>query len=600
MKLEVGLVIKKLFPKPKFMELLDGYLELGGNIRIVLPQEADPLEARAAEELAGAMHSMGGNTIEVTDASGDGRAIFIGTFPRRSADKWETLSHHPLGSRSEGYLLDISDAGVFLSGDDHAGIFYGCKTLENLLELREGNLAAPKVKIRDFPDYRYRGLYIEDKWGPDLMTLDDWKKLIDFMAKIKLNFLGVGVYGCWCIQYDNKITEFLMLPLKNYPDLATPKTIRYYSPSKAGYVTLEYLPTMFAQDFFGEVIAYGKDHNVTVRPHFNSLGHNTLIPRHYPEVSSKDENGLPTGYGFCLSSPKTYEMMFKIYDEIIERYLLPNDVHSFHMGMDEIYPLIGIDPMEPKRSVDPWCKCKECSAKTREELLVEYLLRLMSHLSDKGIDQICLWNDQLVRHMDVLGDKFARQIEERGLKDKVVLEWWWYGLEPPESFRTLRSELGLKRWVNPMTGYYFWMINESYLQNIQLMTKLGYENGAEGIEPYGAYDPAFHRNYLALSEWSWNRETVDKPSDFRAKYAALLQDSPSSQAAEEAMAEFDKIVEPGPVRGLIVPHLMRDLTMMRNAFLELRSQLAGIVDSIRAGRRPRELAPLEWVLTRKA
>ena len=94
-----------------------------------------------------------------------------------------------------------------------------------------------KVKIRDFPDYRYRGLYIEDKWGSDLMTLDDWKHLVDFMSEIKLNFLGVGVYGCWCIQHDNKITEFLMLPLENYPRLSTPQTITYYSPARAGYVT---------------------------------------------------------------------------------------------------------------------------------------------------------------------------------------------------------------------------------------------------------------------------------------------------------------------------------------------------------------------------
>jgi len=735
---------KTLFPEPKYIEFQDSYLKLTKDVKLVLPQEADSLEFHAAEELATTIRSMGGNIVEITKTPRKDKTIFIGrSSGNQTQEDWEALSRHPLGSYNEGYLLDVSDTGIYLLGDDPAGTFYACRTLESLLELKDGYLMVPKVRIRDFPDYRYRGLYIEDKWGPDLMTLDDWKHLIDFMAKIKLNFLGVGVYGCWCIQYDNKITEFLMLPLKNYPDLATPKTISYYSPGRNGSVTLEYLSPMFTQDFFGEVIAYGKDHNVTVRPHFNSMGHNTLIPRHYPKVSSKDEDDLPTGYGFCLSSKKTYEMMFRIYDEIIDRYLLPNGIRSFHIGMDEVYPLIGIDPTEPKRLIDPWCKCKECITKTHEELLVDYLLQIMSHLLEKGIEQICLWNDQLVRHMDVLGDKFIRQLEERGLKDKVVLEWWWYGLEPPETFRTLRKELGLKRWVNPMTGYYFWMINESYLQNIQLMTKLGYENGAEGIESYGVYDPAFHRNYLALSEWSWNRETVDRIENFRMKYTLMFRDFSSPQVAE-AIAEFDKIIDPGPIRNLIsqlvyypytyvnkdklyprnylnecldlllkdqkgsrqkleealiasnkayegfktlkcssgelsqvirnyaaeakriesiakeflllmdacevynqameltekpgnpheevlsrletcqtrldeilnvhdsmmtemeevkedylIPHLMRDLTMMRNAFLKLHSRLAEIVDSIRESRGSLELVPIEWILTGK-
>ena len=57
-----------------------------------------------------------------------------------------------------------------------------------------------------------------------------------------------------------------------------------------------------------------------------------------------------------------------------------------------------------------------------------------------------------------------------------------------------------------MTGYYFWMINESYLQNIQLMVSWDIRTEL-GIESYGLYDPAFHRNYLALSEWSWIKKT---------------------------------------------------------------------------------------------
>ncbi len=63
---------------------------------------------------------------------------------------------------------------------------------------------------------------------------------------------------------------------------------------------------MVTEDFFGEVVAYGRERGVLVRPHFNTPGHNTLIPRLIPATSAKDEKGIPTGYGFCLTTPKTY------------------------------------------------------------------------------------------------------------------------------------------------------------------------------------------------------------------------------------------------------------------------------------------------------
>ena len=43
-------------------------------------------------------------------------------------------------------------------------------------------------------------------------------------------------------------------------------------------------PTMFEEDFFGEIIAYAKERNITVKPLMNSYGHNTLIPRLLPEL----------------------------------------------------------------------------------------------------------------------------------------------------------------------------------------------------------------------------------------------------------------------------------------------------------------------------
>jgi len=411
-----------VFPEVKEVSYKEGEIIIDEDYQIVIADDASTLEVETANGIAKRIEELTKKRLKIVKSSEAGeneKSILIGTgFRDKLTSKIDV-------SEPEGYVLEVNDKEIILCGNAPSGTFYAGETLKQLLKLEGKRLVLKKLIIKDWPDYRYRGLYVESKWGPDLMRLDDWKELIDFMAQIKLNFLDIGVYGCWVIQYENQITEFLLLPLKNYPKLKTPKTIRYYSPEKKSWVTLTYLPRMFTEDFFSEIIAYGKKRNVTVRPAFNSLGHNTLIPREYEEISAIDEDGNPTHYGFCLSNPKTLEVMFSIYDEIIDRYLKPNGIDFFHVEMDEVYASRGIDPKDPKRLVDPWCRCPQCSKKRREDLFLEYAISLIRHLSERGMNRITIWNDQITR-MNLL-EKFASRLKEEGLIDKVAIAWWWYG-----------------------------------------------------------------------------------------------------------------------------------------------------------------------------
>lgn len=419
----------------------------------------------------------------------------------------------------EGYTLKVSPGEIIISGTDDAGTLYGAITFTHLLEVQQGELYIDEVEISDYPDYRYRGLYIESKWGPDLMTLQDWKDAIDYASDLKMNFIGVGIYGCWELQYDDKLTEFLMVPIEGSPQLTTPKTIRYYSSADKGWKEETYLPRMFQEDFFGDVIAYGAKRNVIIRPEFNCYGHNTLIPRLFPETSAIDEDGNPTGYGFCVSNPKTYEVLFKILDKIIDKYLIPNGVDWFHIGFDEVRDQMGIDVNNPKKVVSPWCKCSECSRLSKEELVLTYLLKLAKYLKRKGINNITLWNDQLARHMDVLNEDFVRCLEEEGLRDNLIFNWWWYDPEIPEKVRAeIPNGLGVRTFVCPMPGYYFWMNYVSYLTNIYRMLELGGIEGSEGSEAYCTFDPAFDRNYHALAEYSWNQKERIDIHEFKTLY----------------------------------------------------------------------------------
>lgn len=509
-----------IFPEPKEIILRNGEVFIDEGYRIVHSHNADPLEIETALGIAKTLEGLAKLRLKVLDqhkVTEKQKAIFVGgNFKDLLSAKLDIDS-------PEAYILEVEEGKIIVAGNTPSGTFYAGETLKQLLKVKGEKIILPKLTVKDWPDYRYRGLYVESKWGPDLMSLDDWKELIDFMASLKLNLLCIGVYGCWVIQYDNQITEFLLIPLKNYPKLKTLKTITYYSPLNNCWVKITYLPKIFVEDFFSEIIAYGKKRNVIVLPAFNSLGHNTLIPREYPETSAIDENGNPTNYGFCLTNPETLKVIYNIYDEIIDKYLKPNNIDFFHIELDEVYPLIGINPKDPKSTVDPWCKCIECSRKNKDELFLEYLMSLIKHLSEKGINKICVWNDQITR-MRLL-EKLADRLKENKLINKVVIGWWYYGIDEKNleterfDFGQFGSKLELASWIVPMAGYYFWWMYQSLLENIYLMLKRGFEKAAEGVMAYCTFDYSFHKNYYCLSEFSWNQAKKMDLKQFNEKYA---------------------------------------------------------------------------------
>lgn len=522
-----------IFPAPRTLTPAAGQALLPANARLCFSSSESPLLRHAAADINARLRQLG-------------RAAAPVVFGAADARPGDILFRQEDGLGAEGYRLEITPAGIRAAAATDAGAFYAAQTLVQCLRLESGGVAAPAMRVEDAPDMERRGLFVEDKWGMDLMTLDDWKALVDSLSRLKLNILGVGAYGCWCIQYEGQVTEFLTLPIPEYPLLRTEKTIRYYSPEK-GWQSLTYVPPLFEQDFFGELVAYGLERNVVVRPHFNSLGHNTLIPRLYPEVSARDAHGEPTGYGYCLTSPKTYEMIFRMYDGIIARTLRPHGVDYFHIGLDEVWPQIGADPRDPHRVVQPWCQCPECAKHDREELLIDFTARLCAHLKEQGIAHISVWNDQFARHMNII-DRLVAALKQYEVNDQVIVHWWHYGQNFPES---LRPELGLRRWVTPMTGYYFWWTYQSYLQNIHGMLQLGARDGAVGAESYCSYDRAYDREITCLAEYAW-RNNAGELDDFRRKYARFLFGDRAAEG-ERAFAALEAVCEPGELHAFLRP-----------------------------------------------
>lgn len=435
------------------------------------------------------------------------------------------------GYGDEAYFVDVNEKKTILCGKTNAGVFYAATTFCQLLYIESDKLMLPLSYIFDYPDFKYRGHFIECEYGTEFLSKESWFNLIDYMAKYKINNITVGLYGCWTNQYDNKKAEFLFLPIKKYPKLKSTNNIKYYSVKEKKWIYKEDLtPAMFKEDFLGDLMAYGKRKNVTIKPLFNSLGHNTLIPRIMPDISSVDEEGNPYNSAFCTKNDKTYDVMFNIYDEIIDRYLVPNDIHEIEIGLDEI----------PKSS---YCRCEKCRDKEKSEILVDYIIKLCKYLKQRGMERIYIYHDILYHELDIINEDLKERFIKEEIYDEVVIDWWSY--EDPAHLFWDRAD-GVNNIfhsvIKPLTGFYHYALSTENNENIRACVKLAKELNFEGVEAYSSWDITFDKNYLTLADISWNASELDDFESFNERYALkhFPKNVPAAKVALRAMSDIMK------------------------------------------------------------
>ncbi len=453
---------------------------------------------------------------------GDGGAYPICLFVDPANEKFADID------KNEAYFIDVAASGATLCGKDAAGAFYAAVTFAQMLYTEGDGVYAALAEILDFPDLARRGHFIESRYGTEFLSRENWFEFIDYMAKMKINTLTVGVYGCWGYQYDGRRMEYLYVPIKKYPQLKTPKNIKYYSVKEGKWVHRDgILPTMFEQDFLGEVIAYGKRKNILVKPLFNSLGHNTLLPRLIPEISAKKPDGTPTSTGFCTGSDKTYEVMFDVYDEIIDRYLLPNGVYDIHIGLDEV----GSSAV---------CHCERCENKTRPEQMVDYIIRVCKHLKSRGMKHIYIYHDMLYHHFDIVNEELRDRFIAEGIYDEVVLDWWTYE-DPAHLFWDKADGVNnlFHSVIKPDTGYFHWAIPTENNENIRACAKKARELAFEGMESYSSLAYCYDKNYLTLADVAWNYSGIEDMQEFDVRYAYRHYPAQVAEALPALAGMFD-------------------------------------------------------------
>lgn len=212
--------------------------------------------------------------------------------------KWAKGINHP-----EGYKVTIDD-GILVEASSYNGLFYGSRTVLQLVKSYEGKL--PKGVIEDEPSYKVRSLMLDV--GRKHLEFEDLKDWIRLMGWMKYNQLQLHLNDNSWGRYPG-----YRLESKVYPGLA----------SKDGFYT-------FAQ--IREIQDFAKGYGVEIIPEIDSPGHSLAFTVYRPDLAHPaiDREGFGLAY-LDISRREPVEFIEKLLDEVAPLF----DSKEFHIGTDE-------------------------------------------------------------------------------------------------------------------------------------------------------------------------------------------------------------------------------------------------------------------------
>ena len=274
----------------------------------------------------------------------------------------------------EGYRLEATAAGVRIVAPDPAGLFYGGRTLLQLLPLqriigrpRERiDWIVPCVRITDRPRFSWRGLMLD--CSRTFQSLDYLRATIDRMAFYKLNVLHLHLTD----------DQGWRLEIRGHPEL-TAKGARFAEK----YHEPEAHQGFYTQEEMAALIRYGSARHVTIVPEIEMPGHCLAALACRPDLSCTggpfEIHPFFKGPGihedvFCAGNEAVYTFLREVLSEVIG--LFPSEV--IHLGGDEV----------PKTR---WRACPRCRARMEaaglrdeEALQGDFLRRMASFVRGKG------------------------------------------------------------------------------------------------------------------------------------------------------------------------------------------------------------------------
>jgi hexosaminidase len=250
----------------------------------------------------------------------------------------------------QGYRLTIDRDGVRLAGNSLQGLFYGVQTLLQLLRQGPAGLELPCATIDDWPDLEVRCVHYDTKHHQD--RLEAVLDLITRLAHFKMNAIAWEIEDKFAYQ--------------RHPVIGAPGA--------------------FTADQMRRITEHALKHFVEVIPIVQGPSHLAFVGKHEEFAHLREDKR--NNYMLCPTREETYQLLFDMYDELIEA--TPGCAY-FHIGTDEPY-FLG-DTVE--------CGCRARRDKIGQSgMMAEFIAKCAKHLIAKGRRPLC-WGEWPLTAPDV-------------------------------------------------------------------------------------------------------------------------------------------------------------------------------------------------------
>ena len=307
---------------------------------------------------------------------------------------------------SESYNLVVSTDSITITAGDETGAYYALQSLRQISRYELGERKVPCVTIKDKPNYKWRGLQLDE--SRHFFGKDEVKRYLDMMFMMKLNVFH------WHLTDDNG----WRVEIKKYPLLTEIGSVRKYTQINGWHSTDiidgEY-GGFYTQEDIKEIVDYASQRGIMIVPEIDFPAHCASAIAAYPHLACRELNRPVPGYfgglipekklgikdwnrTICAGKEKTMEFVFDVIDEVCELFPAP----YFHIGGDEA----------PKNE---WKQCPHCqkvikdnNLKNEEDLQGWFNNKILEHLKSKG-RRLIGWNEIL----------------QAGNLDKTVIAQYW-------------------------------------------------------------------------------------------------------------------------------------------------------------------------------
>lgn len=212
----------------------------------------------------------------------------------------------------EGYTLSVTDR-VTITAPTAKGLYWGTRTLLQMLDRSKGK-SLPKGTVRDWPDYSYRGAFLDA--GRKFLPMSMLRDYVRILSYYKMNALQIHLNDNGFKQFFDgswgKTYAAFRMESDTYPGLA----------ARDGYYTKrEFIQLQELADSLG----------VDIIPEIDMPAHVLAFTHYKPEIGSKK-------YGMDhldLFNPETYTFLDGLFKEYLDG---PNPVFRgkyVHIGTDE-------------------------------------------------------------------------------------------------------------------------------------------------------------------------------------------------------------------------------------------------------------------------